>query len=343
MRYWCLSHRADATAKYGIPAPRCRLADVPEPTGAEVLNLDIADFPGGIGIWGAVPAVYDTTRLPMEHGVHVHSRETPVGEKRIDWTYRRVVLSDSTKPIGVIDELDAIYYMVSRVLGLTIREVICGHCGHQHLDKDWFAVHAHHRHLCSGCGHYFRDPGEDAVGNPVVAIRTSLAVTPTHPKRINRKLSIRQAEYPAGIQIWASNPALLWTRPLDEEAGIHVHVYDDKGQRVFDDTYSDLVVDGISIDAEMLRIFMAQSTLPHLRGRLRTISCAHCQHIQFDTGLNAVIPRCERDCSACGREFSIPGRRKAISNPVVEILYELGIRSTQEPQRHDLQLLPETL
>jgi hypothetical protein len=36
-RYWCLRHKADATAKYGKPAKACRAAHIAAPRPEEVL------------------------------------------------------------------------------------------------------------------------------------------------------------------------------------------------------------------------------------------------------------------------------------------------------------------
>src|SRR5271166_5828581 len=89
-RYWCRAHRADATAKGGTQAPKCRAADVAPIRPDEILMLNLHKYLGGVALWGAVPAVYDTTQLPMEHGIHVHARPTPDSEKEMDFTYRAV-------------------------------------------------------------------------------------------------------------------------------------------------------------------------------------------------------------------------------------------------------------
>ena len=67
-RYWCLAHHANATAKYGVAAEECVAANDPPITAAETLDLDFANFPGGIALWGSVPAVYDTTTQPRRGG-----------------------------------------------------------------------------------------------------------------------------------------------------------------------------------------------------------------------------------------------------------------------------------
>src|SRR3954447_11609534 len=65
-RYWCHAHRADATAKGGKPASKCRAADMVPIRPDEVLTLDLNQYLGGVALWGAAPAVYDTTRLEMD-------------------------------------------------------------------------------------------------------------------------------------------------------------------------------------------------------------------------------------------------------------------------------------
>jgi hypothetical protein len=109
-RYWCLRHRADATAKYGKPSTACRTAHVPPIAEKDILTLDFATYPGGVALWGAVPPVYDTTRLPLDRGIHVHSRVTVDSEKELDNTFRAVRIVGKDLPDGglMVDELDAI-------------------------------------------------------------------------------------------------------------------------------------------------------------------------------------------------------------------------------------------
>src|SRR5690606_31980810 len=167
-RYWCIAHRGDAPAKYGVRAEQCKYANSrfgnPEPAR----RIDLDDYPGGVALWGAVPPVYDTTHQPLDSGVHVHARSTIAGPKELDATYPRVEVvsgGDSWE----IEELDAINQMVSSVLGIRTEQVICTYCGQPHLDKDWFSLYPHTRHLCASCGKHFKD-SKKSVGNPIAAI-----------------------------------------------------------------------------------------------------------------------------------------------------------------------------
>jgi transposase-like protein len=347
-RYWCLQHRADATAKYGRQATRCRYADQPPMRSQEVLHLDPGQYPGGVALWGAVPPIYDTTRQPLDRGIHVHARREPRGKKDIDWTYRGVCLVTGSKggpkARAAVSELDAIYYMVSSVFGYKTKYIECTRCGYPHLDKDWFSVHAHRRHLCSGCGKTFPDR-DTAIGNPIAAIQTAFGHR-THVKPSRKKLVLRQADFPGGIQIWGSNPAIVWTGSQHEEEGIHVHAFEREGDKEPkpDETYSEVLIDGVSLDPMMVRTLMAQSALPHIAGRVRGLTCPRCRQTHFSSGEAAFSPMAKHSCTRCRHAFVSSGRlRKVIGNPCVDTLSALAAHAVRTPQVHTLGLLPETL
>src|SRR5437870_2815779 len=90
-RYWCRTHQASATGKYGRRLERCEGA-YKAANEHDALELDPAAYPGGIAVWGAVLPVYDSTSLPAEEGVHVHARREPDGHKEIDGTFHTVAL-----------------------------------------------------------------------------------------------------------------------------------------------------------------------------------------------------------------------------------------------------------
>src|SRR5262249_48294451 len=150
------------------------------------------------------------------------------------------------------------------IFDCVIKYVECTLCGFPHLDKDWFSVHAHQRHLCAGCGKQFRDT-EKGIGNPIIKV-AGLFGSGTHEiKSAQRSIEIRQADYPGGIQIWGSHPAILWTAPRSEEEGIHIHAFsEDGGKILIDDTFSNVTIDGISLNPTQVRLFMAQRALPHI-------------------------------------------------------------------------------
>jgi transposase-like protein len=345
-RYWCLTHRADATAKYGKRASKCRAADAPGIRPEDTLDLYVDKYPGGIALWGAVPAVYDTTRLPMDRGIHVHARASSQSAKEIDRTFRAVrVLGSRLPDKGIlVSELDAIYYMVASIAGYETKYVTCSYCGYPHLDRDWFSVHPHRRHLCAGCGKHFRD-NDRAVGNPIAGVQAACGVTREKPTAPDRTLRLIQKDYPGGIQVWGSNPAFLWTSRKSEEEGIHVHAYKEDGRPPeIDETYSEVNIDGTDLDAHLVRTLMAQLTLPSLKDRVLSVKCPSCGAEQQDVGEFSFSASIARTCHECGSAAVARGRmRKVVANPLVSTLSALAERAPRPRQRHDLGLAPETL
>ena len=346
MRYWCLAHKADATGKYGRKLAVCRGAGTRPISEEETLTLNLDQFAGGVALWGAVPAVYDTTRLPLDQGIHVHAREVPGGDKVHDRTFRAVKLTGGKLPEGGIafSELDAVYYMVSSVFCFSVRYIECSLCGYPHLDKDWFSIHPHRRHLCAGCGRHFRDTAI-GIGNPIAQLQTATGLAPRKPIPAARPLHIRQQDYPGGIQIWGSNPAIIWSAAKSEDEGIHVHAFKGQDGRADPDgTFSTVTIDGVTLDPVMVRTLMAQNALPHIAGRVFSMKCVDCNRPAFDADEAAFTPEVGRRCSKCSGSLSGSGRlRKAIANPLVEVLERLSFKAPRSPQRRSLGLLPETL
>jgi transposase-like protein len=335
-RYWCRAHRADATEKYGKPAQKCRLWDVKPVRTEDIKVLDLDKYPGGVALWGAAPAVYDTTKLPTESGIHVHARETRESEKDIDFTFEcvRIVGKDVPASGIILQQTDALYYLISTVFGAKTTFVACTHCNWPHLDEDWFSVNPHRRHLCSGCGRTFNDRTH-GIGNPIAAVRAACGAADHKIGVAPKNLNIKQSDFPCGIQIWGSNPAFLWTQHKDEESGIHVHAHlsETDDEPAIDDTFGKVTIDGISLDPEMVRVLMAQSVLPILKDRVQSIDCPACKKPHFDSGEAAYTPSSTHKCAECGHEFSTPGRmRKTVINPLPTILAELAKRTTRTRQ-----------
>jgi hypothetical protein len=347
-RYWCLRHKADATAKYGKRSNRCRAAHIPPISEHEIFSLDIDKYDGGVGLWGAVPPVYDTTVMPMDRGVHVHARRSAGAGKDIDQTFARAVRLVSTRlDVGgiIISDLDAIYYMISSAFGYTVRDVSCTHCGDSHLDRDFFSVHPHQRHLCAGCGRHFADT-QTGIGNPIAALRATWRDSSRNPVLSKRKLEIRQSDFPGGIQIWGSNPAFLWTAERAEENGIHVHAFRKLNSLVpdLDETYGDIAIDGVRLDAANVRLLMAQKVLPSVRSRVRSLECPKCRTPIYATGEAAYSPAVDQKCNSCSHRFTARGRvRKIVANPLLAELAQLSRNAPRKPQEHDLELLPESI
>ncbi|GGD91333.1 hypothetical protein GCM10011515_08720 [Tsuneonella deserti] len=165
------------------------------------------------------------------------------------------------------------------------------------------------------------------ISNPLEAVRHKLGDRDTNRKQRRAKgnLDITQAMYPGGLQIWASNPALLWTSNRQEEEGIHIHGWTQEGgEPKLDGTFNTVRIDGIELDEQHLRHFMAQNALVYLRGKVVALDCPTCGAVQFDQGDAAFRPRSMHECAACGSNFATPGRRRlVVSNPFVKTLAAL--------------------
>jgi len=342
-RFWCLQHRADATAKYGRRASRCRNFDLRPVSKSEVLKLDVDSFSGGVGVWGAVPPVYDTTSAEIEIGVHVHARQADKSSKEIDWTYRRVDITSSRfvrggRPLS-ITEADAVFHMVSTVFGFEVEYIECGFCGLAHLDRDLFSVHLHKAHLCAGCGRIFRAKVK-GIGNPTRLVKDAFSDGRHAIAPANREIVFAQADYPGGIQIWASNPAILWTADRAEEEGIHLHMFGANGVLARDETFSKVTIDGVELRPPEVRVLMAQLTLPHIAERIVAISCPKCGTSHFDVGAEAFVPHIQHRCVDCGEIFNHDGRlKKTIANPAVERFADLAKFSRRPRRIHALDRL----
>jgi hypothetical protein len=290
------------------------------------LVLDPAQYPGGVGIWGALPAIYDTTTLPVEHGVHVHARRAPGRKKEIDESYSEVSVvagCSSTK----VAEASATPYVAGAVLGLPLQDVSCPFCGELHLDIERFAVHPHQRHLCQGCGVEFLEANR-SIGNPIISAKRKLGDValsrPTTPG-MSGPLRLDQSAkaFEGGILIWASNPAILWTGPRQEAEGIHVHAFRvGTALPTVDETYQRVEIDGISIVPTMARVFMVQQSLPYLSGAVQALSCTKCGADHFDDAIPfAVEPHRNHLCTVCG--FVLMTSAPVVSNPIVKVLARL--------------------
>lgn len=340
MRYWCVVHRASATGKMGIRMPKCECADRPSILPSQALELHPAAYRGGVAVWGAVPPVYSTaTHDEPEIGVHVHARRLPRKKKLIDFTYKLVRIyytaANGEDKLIEVCEADAIHFLIASVFQLNLSFVEYSYCNIPHLDEGFFSVHPHKKHLCYGCGREFTVK-QAGIGNPLVAVRslfqTDGVARATAPAK--RTLDIRQADFPLGIELWGSNPAILWTSPAPEEHGIHFHGYTNNFVvPTVDETFDDVIIDGAALDADQLRVFMAQLALGHLNDRIVSLTCPRCDLPHFDRERLAYTPHDLHLCD-CGAEFPTPGRRKkVVSNPMVELLNSLE-RSSVSSRRY---------
>jgi transposase-like protein len=334
-RYWCSVHQASATGRFGAKLDICEGAYRDVAT-RNPIEIDPADYPGGVALWGAVKPVYDTSGLPPETGIHVHARGAGRDDKQIDQTFDSVVVHQRRDLLDgdriLITSEVAVNYYLSRFANRELRFLRCPRCDEVHLDSGFFAVKPHRRHLCHGCGQYFNDD-QKGVSNPIAGLRASpiLPISDVAPVRPDRPLQISQTDYPGGIQTWACNPALIWTAERPEEEGLHVHAFGAPGQIAIDETFSSVCIDGVQLNEDHVKYFMAQQALPHMSGKVVALSCPKCKHPHFDVGDKAFFPHIRHECESCDAEFSSSGRRRlVVSNPFVTTRQELDSRRAKQ-------------
>lgn len=338
--WWCFVHSAPARGEGGVRLDKCEKADLPPIQEHEKIFIDLDEYGGGVGIWGSLEPVYDTKREVPQKGVHVHLRKEEDGEKLVDNTFKEVYikipntsLHNETEWIK-IDDYTACAYTASIIFNRKMKILSCKHCNQHHVDADWFSVHAHKKHFCTFCGRDFID-AERGISNPVFYIQQLFADKLSSRKilTVDRVLKIKQKDYPGGIQIWASNPAIIWTAKRAEEAGIHVHLFEDINQPpVTDETYGKVEIDGVEIDDLMIRYYMVQKSLPYLAKNIVSLKCPKCNADHFDKEEKALDQHKVHVCESCNHVFEDDTKFKngVVSNPIVAKLNQISsIREMQ--------------
>lgn len=282
------------------------------------LTLNIADYPGGVAIWGALPAVFDTTNQGFDSGVHVHARLSRTSKKSIDQTFKivNVIWGDT---LFVINEETAVNFSLASIFNHKIISLRCERCHQPILSSRLFSLIPHHEHICNDCG-YINITGDACVVNPVIELKERLGDRNIKRKAVlpNRDIKINFDNYPCGIQIWGSNPSIIWTAERPEESAIHVHAYTNHDKRIVDNTYREVYLGGDLLNMEMIRILQIQQCIPDVIAKIDAISCPSCGEQQFDQGIYAVLPQTTRRCQKCTSHFI--SREPKISNPVIGIL-----------------------
>lgn len=282
------------------------------------LTLELDHYTGGVAIWGALPAVFDNTNEGFDRGVHVHARYDHSRKKAIDQTFT-IVQIHSNKKSFIITESAAVSFTMSSIFDIRMVELICPICNTSHLDTGFDAVIPHQTHQCHTCG-YIMLSDLPVVSNHLITLKRAIGDENVKRESVqpDRSIILDPLKFPGGFQIWGSNPSIVWTAKRLEESAIHVHAMSHDGQRVVDNTYSHVEVEGEQLDIEMIRVLQIQQALETLP--ISSVRCPICDAPQFDEQLNAVIPRSERTCQRCCNKFN---SELVVSNPAFSQLKQL--------------------
>lgn len=266
-RLWCRTHqvhwglKADLLQVRPEEEIRCSNASQPMNYTKNPLVINPEDYPGGVGIWAALPTAINMTEEPDLNGIaiHLHTRPQEGGKKSIDANYPALVItaSESTPLFKnvqikrvVVTPPAALAYLQALITNLPLGTLYCHTCHHPHLDLGDFAVNPHKKHFCGNCGVDSNWSKEPIVSSPLHELAINLTKNDAFVKS-DRTLNLEDYAN-CQVKVWASTPAILWTGNQPQETGIHVHVYK-SGKKIVDDTFGDVTwFDGSSLDREKL-------------------------------------------------------------------------------------------
>lgn len=287
------------------------------------LSLDVDRYSGGIGIWGSLPPAIDTAAGNMDEesllrGIHVHARPEVKAAKQVDDTYDVVALYRDSELIVALDTASSTALVQSRIAGIEPSLVSCPRCGADHIDEGWFAVIPHRKHQCMCCGREFYDK-VTGVGSTVTS-RIMELFPHSRKQGVNpdREIDLtRHIDAGRYLRIWGTHEAVVWTAERPEESGIHVHVYDRRGDYVVDETFDRVILRGRALDTDQVRWLMLQRSLAHVTGRIQAERCQHCGADLVSLGAAAVSPSCAHTCQRCGKITTT--RKKLVINPLASL------------------------
>jgi hypothetical protein len=299
----------------------------------QVLYLDLNEYPAGVAFWPSFWPAFSSRQGGEKHelvdGIHVHARKKPGKQKAIDATFDKLFVKLPVGHTHPSDYLEVDYdiatsFWNSSVFQIPMEYLECPRCSEAHTDHNLDAVTPHTNHCCEHCGFEFISANE-CVGNSLILLKNLFKDVDDQrlPLEVDRPIEINSQDFPGGIMMWGTAPGILWTFQAEQEAGIHLHCYDDGGKKlIHDDTYSVVTVDGMPIQNIMLRYLSAQQKLSHLKGLIESVECPICSEWILDTGRDACIPHLDFCCSN-GHNFS--SSKKVVSNPVSKVFQKLPI------------------
>lgn len=295
--WWCKTHGLEASAPDGAALTSCSGSWYDAVDESATLQIDVAR--GHIGIWGAVPPTIVCGTIPQEGGgVHVHRRSDASGSKDIDGMFEIVQLVGPSGELA-IETMGSRAFAVSQFTGQQPVRLECPKCGDAHIDELMFATRPHKKHQCNLCGRPFFDPEGPSVSNPFAGAHKQLGIPDApDPEPAEASLVIDSTSY-SGVAIWPSNRAIVWTMAAPERVGIHVHAWDSEGRRVVDETYAQVVLDGVEIDRSALSWLAAQKEIAQGAPVVR-LSCQECDEPLLSPTTDWITPVTAHECRSCG-------------------------------------------
>ena len=273
-RLWCRTHQTHWGTKADLEAlgqqgtMRCANHQQLMNYVVKPQSINVADH-AEVGIWCSMPAAISTEEIkPRPPKIHVHVRSTADGKKQVDRDFDAISTIYSSD-LGLYGNQEisrvnitppaAFDFVIGLELGKAMDCINCSHCGYPHLDLGDFAEKPHRKHFCGNCGRDSTWSKEPIVSTPLKPLHDKFAKTLKY-ELPDRRLNLDDFSG-CTYTIWASTPAIVWTAARPQEFGIHVHVHDGR-QRIVDDTFGAVELDGKSLDrSELVKAMMSRTVI----------------------------------------------------------------------------------
>lgn len=270
-RWWCRTHqmhwgtKADHESYEHSKIMACANRNQPMNYVVSPYILDLLKH-AEVGIWCSMPAALSTLSVAARPPrIHVHVRPEAGGKKSVDRDFNAIAIQYGGGLFGNEDITQvnitppaAFEFVRGLEFGRDMSCVNCSHCGYPHLDLGDFAQRPHRKHFCANCGRDSTWSSTPIVSTPLKPMHDQFAAA---SKFIEPDRKLNLDEYGGcNYALWASTPAIVWTADRPQEKGIHAHVHNGT-ERVVDDTFSEIVLDGTKLSRSSLIDQMISRTI----------------------------------------------------------------------------------
>ncbi len=271
-RWWCRTHqshwgtKADCESYEHSKIMTCANRDQLMNYVVAPYALDMSKY-AEVGVWCSMPAAFSTQPVAdRPPKIHVHVRPEAGGKKAVDRDFNAIAIQYGGGLFGTenitqvnITPPAAFEFVRALEFGRKMSCINCSHCGYPHLDLGDFAERPHRKHFCANCGRDSTWSSSPIVSTPLKPMHDQFVSASkfVEPDRI-----LNLDEYlGCNYVIWASTPAILWTAERPQEKGVHVHVHNGT-QRIIDDTFSEVVLDGKPLSrSDLLNQMISRTTI----------------------------------------------------------------------------------